>query len=85
MTEATSKPACPMNTMCKGMVGKSTSGMVMMIPGLVLIGVGVLVLFQPQILAWLIAILMIVMGAGVLFLGNMMRKFGAHESSGNIK
>ena len=85
MTEATSQPACPMSAMCKGMVGKPTSGMVMMIPGLVLIGVGVLVLFQPQILTWLIAILMIVMGAGVLFLGNMMRKFGARESSGNIK
>ena len=85
MTEASSKPACPMAAMCKGMVGKSTSRMVIMIPGLVLIGVGVLVLFQPQILAWLIAILMIVMGVGVLFLGNMMRKFGARENSGNLK
>ena len=85
MTEATLKPACPMSAMCKGMVGKPTSGMVMMIPGMVLIGAGVLVLFQPQILAWLIAILMIVMGAGVLFLGNMMRKFGARENSGDLK
>ena len=83
MTEATSKPACPMSAMCKGMVGKSTSGMVIMIPGLVLIGVGVLVLFQPQILAWLIAILMIVMGIGVLFMANVMRKFGARAVGGN--
>ena len=57
--------------------------MVIMIPGLVLIGVGVLVLFQPQILAWLIAILMIVMGIGVLFMANVMRKFGARADGGN--
>jgi hypothetical protein len=25
------------------------------------------------------------MGVGVLFLGNMMRKFGARENSGNLK
>jgi len=83
MTEASSKPTCPMAAMCKGMVGKSTSGMVIMIPGLVLIGLGVLVLFQPQILAWLIAIVMIMMGAGFLFMGNMMRKFGARMDGGN--
>lgn len=82
MTEATSKPACPMAAMCKGMAGKSTSGMVIMIPGLVLIGLGVLVLFHPQILAWLIAIVMILMGTGFLFMANMMRKFGARLDSG---
>jgi len=69
--------------MCQGMVGKSISGMVIMIPGLVLIGVGVLVLFQPQILAWLIAILMIVMGIGVLSMANVMRKFSARADGGN--
>ncbi len=83
MTEATSKTTCPMSAMCRGMVGKSISGMVIMIPGLVLIGVGVLVLFQPRILAWLIAILMIVMGIGVLFMANVMRKFGARADGGN--
>ena len=79
MTEATSQPTCPM---CKGVAGKSTSGMVLMIPGLILIGVGVLVLVQPQILAWLIAILMIMMGIGVLFMANMMRRLGARMGSG---
>ena len=83
MTEAASNPGCPMSTMCQGMARKSISGMVMMIPGLVLIGFGVLVLFQPQILAWLIAILMIVMEIGVLFMANVMRKFGARAHGGN--
>ena len=83
MTEAKSNPTCPMSAMCQGMARKSISGMVIMIPGLVLIGVGVLVLFQPQILAWLIAILMIVMGIGVSFMANVMRKFGARADGGN--
>ncbi len=83
MTEATSNPTCPMSAMCRGMASKSISGMVSMIPGLVLIGFGVLVLFQPQILAWLIAIFLIVMGIGVLFMANVMRKFGARAVGGN--
>ena len=82
MTEATSNPRCPMSAMCRGMAGKSISGMVSMIPGLVLIGFGVLVLFQPQILAWLIAILLIVMGIGALFVANIMRRFGARAAGG---
>ncbi len=82
MTEATSKPTCPMSAMCQGMAGKPNSGMVIMIAGLVLIGAGVLVLFQPQILAWLIAIVMIVMGFGVLFMANIMRRFGARAAGG---
>jgi len=40
-------------------------------------------LFQPQILAWLIAILMIVMGIGVLSMANVMRKFSARADGGN--
>ena len=55
--------------------------MVTMIPGVILIGFGVLVLFQPQILAWLVAILMIMMGIGALLMANMMRKFGARMNS----
>jgi uncharacterized membrane protein HdeD (DUF308 family) len=81
MTEITSKPTCPMSAMCKGMAGKPFSGIGMMVPGLVFIGFGVLILFQPQILAWLIAILMIMMGVGLLFMASMMRRFGAQFDS----
>ena len=55
--------------------------MVTMIPGVILIGFGVLVLFQPQILAWLIAILMIMMGVCALLMAHMMRKFSARMKS----
>jgi len=77
MTEVTSRTTCPMSAMCRGMFGKPFSRISVMIPGLVLIGIGVLVLFQPQILAWLIAILMIMMGVGLLFMASMMRRFSA--------
>ncbi len=81
MTEAASKFTCPMSAMCKGMANKPHFGMGMMIPGLVLIGVGVLVLFHTEILAWLVAILMIMMGVGLLFMANMMRKFGIQTNT----
>jgi uncharacterized membrane protein HdeD (DUF308 family) len=66
-----------MGAMCKGMAGKPYSRMGMMIPGIVLIAIGILVLFKPQILAWLIAVVIIMMGVGLLFMANMMRRFGA--------
>jgi len=81
MTEITSKPTCPMSAMCRGMASKPYSGMGMMVPGLILIGFGVLILFQPQILAWLIAIMMIMMGVGLLFMASMMRRFGVQLDS----
>ena len=76
MTEATSKYVCLMSGMCKGMDGKPGSGIVVILLGLVLIGVGLLALFHPHILAWLIAFLMIMTGAGFLFMANMLRKHG---------
>lgn len=81
MTDTQASPSCPMATMCKGMAAKSTSRLVTMIPGLVLILFGVLVIFQPQILAWLIALVLIMMGIGALFMANMMRKFNAMEET----
>ena len=82
MNEARSQPTCPMTHICKGMSARPAFEILTMIPGLVLIGFGVLVLFYPQILAWLIAILMIMMGIGALFMANKMRKFSARMNSG---
>lgn len=48
-----------------------------MMPGIILILFGLLVLFKPEILAWLVAVMLIVMGFGALFMANAMRKFGA--------
>jgi hypothetical protein len=63
------------------MASKPFSRIGSIIPGFVLIGIGILVLFKPQILAWLIAVVMIMMGVGLLFMANMMRRFGARFDS----
>lgn len=67
---------CPMAATCKGMMAKPRSGLMLMIPGFVSIILGVAVLIEPQILAWLVAIALIVMGIAMLMMANFMRKMG---------
>jgi len=74
MAEPTSMSMCPMAKMCKGMMDKPRPGFVMVVPGLVLIILGVAVIFEPRILVWLIAIALIVMGIGMLFFGSFIRR-----------
>ena len=85
MKQETMNFDCPMAAKCKAMTSKPFSGIFFMIPGLVLIGIGVLVLVQPQILVWLVASLMIMMGLGVLFMANEMRKFSDRADNENIQ
>ncbi len=70
-----------MSGVCRGMGSEPGSGIAVIIPGLVLICVGLLVLFQPQILAWLVALFMIMMGVGLLFMAGMLRRFGTNSDS----
>ena len=66
-------PMCPMAETCKGIMDKPGSSLWMMLPGVVLIALGVLIIFYPQILAWLVAAVMICMGIGMLFMMTFMR------------
>jgi len=61
---------------CKGMVEKPRSGVLLMLPGVVLIILGLAIIMQPQILAWLIAIALIVIGIGMVMMANFVRKLG---------
>jgi uncharacterized membrane protein HdeD (DUF308 family) len=61
---------------CKGMMKKPGSGLWMMIPGILFIALGVFIILYPQILAWLIAIALIVMGIAMLMMINFMRGIG---------
>jgi uncharacterized membrane protein HdeD (DUF308 family) len=61
---------------CKGMMEKPSSGFMLIIPGIVLIILGVAVIIEPLILVWLVAIALIVMGIAVLMLTAFMRKIG---------
>jgi hypothetical protein len=65
---------CPMASMCKGMVGKPGAGNLMLVPGTILILVGILILIEPRILLWLIAGTSIIIGIIMFVFGNFMRK-----------
>ncbi len=68
---------CPMARTCKGMVERPSSGLFMFLPGLVFIGVGVLIIFVPQALVWLIAAAFILFGSVMLGMAGFMRAVAA--------
>jgi uncharacterized membrane protein HdeD (DUF308 family) len=76
MEETTPMSMCPMAETCKGMMEKPHSGLWMMLPGVLFIALGLLIIFYPQILAWLIAIALIVIGIAILMMMNFMRGIG---------
>ena len=69
---------CPMASMCKGMEKNPGSGYLLMIPGFILILVGVLIILEPRFLVWLMASASILIGAIMLFFANVLRKMGTH-------
>jgi len=84
MTEPVPMPMCPMAETCKGMMAKSPSRFMLLVPGIVLIVLGVAVVVEPRILVWLVALALVAMGIAVLMLGRFLRevagKFqGMHE------
>lgn len=83
MAESTPMPMCPMAETCKGMMEKSGSGAIFMFPGLVLILLGVAVIIEPRILVWIVAIALILMGAGMLLMGRFMRGMGRRLHGGS--
>lgn len=66
-----------MATMCKGMLEKLPSGPWLMLPGAVLVVVGVLIFVQPGILVWLAGTITVVLGVMLLVMANFMRRMGA--------
>ena len=82
MTESTPMPMCPMAGMCKGMMEKPGAGLMLLIPGIVFIILGVVILLEPRILLWLVALALVVMGVAMLMLARFMRRIGAQSMSG---
>ena len=74
--EMTPVAMCPMAETCKGMMEKPPSGFMLMVPGIALIILGVLVVIEPQIIVWLVAVTLIVMGISILILAKFMRRIG---------
>ena len=67
---------CPMAGMCKGMMAKQHSRLVLLLPGLVLILVGVIILIEPRVLVWLIAAVVIFLGIFFLMIANFIHRMG---------
>ena len=78
MSERTPTPLqmCPMADTCKGMMSKPFSGTAVVLPGLVFIGLGILVVIYPLILVWLVAAALILVGAMMLMMAGFVRKIG---------
>lgn len=70
---------CPMGRMCMGMMKKPTSGWFLMLPGILLIILGVLIVVEPTILVWFIAAAAILLGIMMLMMAGFIRKMGAER------
>lgn len=68
---------CPMASMCRGMAGKPWSGYMLMLPGILLVAVGILIFVEPKVLVWLIAGVTILFGIVMLSFALFMRRMGA--------
>ena len=73
MTESIQMPMCPMAEKCKGMMEKPFSGFMTVIPGIFLIVLGVVVFIEPQVLVWLAAAVLIMMGIATLMISRFIR------------
>lgn len=74
---------CPMAAMCKGMMAQKTAGFgfLLMIPGALLVVLGVLVVIEPKILIWLVAATLVILGLGMIMIVNSLRRLGARFGS----
>ncbi len=76
MEERMSMSACPMARACKGMTEKPGTGLWMIAAGVIFVALGITIILFPQMLVWLVAIALIVIGLAMLMMVNFMRSFG---------
>ena len=62
-------------------MSKPFSGTALVLPGLVLIALGILVVIYPLILAWLVAAALVLFGILMLIMARFIRKIGARPAS----
>jgi hypothetical protein len=72
---------CPMAGMLNGVTAKPSSGLLLMLPGLVLVVVGVLIIIEPRVLATLMAVTSILLGIVLLTFATFLRRLGARIRS----
>ncbi len=82
MAETPPMPMCPMAKTCSGMMEKTSFGAFLMVPGLLFIATGVLIIFGPQDLFWLLAPASILFGVAMLRLETLRRGARARRRRG---
>jgi uncharacterized membrane protein HdeD (DUF308 family) len=66
MEKTMTESMCPMAEICKGRMEKPFSGFIIVVPGILLLALGVVVLIEPRVLVWLAATILIVTGIAAL-------------------
>lgn len=80
MAEQAPMPMCPMAGMCRRMMKQSRPRYALVIPGILLIILGLTVLVEPRILVWLVAIALIMLGSAILMMTKLIRSIGEEIS-----
>ena len=65
---------CPMAKMCDRMMEKPHSGSVLILPGMLLIMLGVLIFIEPRIAAWLVGGVVLLMGVMFFVMARFMAR-----------
>ena len=76
---------CSTAAMCKRMMDKPPSGLLLMLPGAVLIAVGVLIFVEPAILVWLVIAGTVLLGIALLMMAYFIRRPGAHLRGKSVR
>jgi len=72
---------CPMAGMCQGMINGPKASVYLTILGFVLVFVGILILIEPKLLAWLIGCMFILLGLAMFTMTAIMRARGADRQN----
>jgi len=67
---------CPMAKMCAGMTQGRFSSIAIMLPGILLIALGVLIVVAPSVLVWLVGAASVFLGIMLLMVGSFIRNMG---------
>lgn len=74
-------PTCPMAETCKGMMEKPFSRITLVVPGLVFIALGILIVVEPRILVWVLALAFVLIGFMMLMMSSFIRRVGTRFQS----
>lgn len=75
---------CPMASMCERMMEKPGSGLLLMLPGAVLILLGALIFLEPRIVVWLAGTVAVLLGVMLLMMARFMGRFRSNRKCHSV-